>query len=181
MLTKRIVTPFITGLLLVGLSACGSDEESSSDATEAEASSDATEAEASSDTDAAAEPDATEAAGSADGEGTPFCAAAQAAETAGDAVAIDSATPAELAVAIPAAVEASKAAQALAPDEIKDAVDQVVSFQDQLAAALEAADWDFAVAAQSQAFADIASNVDVETASSALDAYLAEHCGMSAD
>lgn len=179
MFTKRIITPLIAGVLLIGLSACGSDDESSSDATEAEATTD-TEASAEPAPDATAT-DATVAASGDGGEGSPFCQAAQAAEDTGEEVNLDTAPPEELEASVAAAIEAAKAAQSLAPDEIAGTIATLIEYQERFAAALAASDWDLAIAATSPELAEIGQDIDIQTAGTDLDTYLFENCGMPID
>lgn len=185
MLTKRILTPLVAGVLLVGLTACGSDDKKS-DTTEAAADDAGT-----SGTDAAAEPtptdvvdataavtDATTGGGGGTDAGSPFCVAAQAAQDAGNAVNLDTGTPDEIEAGVNASVAAAQAAADAAPDEIKDVVSQIVDYQQQFATILEKYDWDLAKAASAPEFAALA-DTDAESISTQLDAYLAEHCGMT--
>ncbi len=184
---KRFLSPVLVGALFVGLSACGSDDKSS-DATESVAG-DSDGDVVTDETDEAAEsvdvPVATDAvtdetdpsAAGAPDTGSPFCLAAEAAKTAGNAVDLDNGTPAEIEAGVTASVEAAKAAVEVAPDEIKDVIAQVASYQEQFGEILAQYDWDLAQAAAAPEFAELAST-DVDGISAQLSEYLLEHCGL---
>jgi len=150
MLKTRILTPLVAGVLLVGLSACGSDEKIS-DATTAPAGADA---------------------------GSTFCVAAEAAQTAGNAVDLDNGTPEEVEAGVTASVEAANAAADAAPDEIKDVVAQIASYQQQFGEILAQYDWDLAKAASAPELAPLG-EIDVAGISQQLNTYLTEHCGLA--
>ena len=180
MLTKRILTPFVAGLLLVGVAACGSDEKSSDATTAAatEATSDAAEPAPTDDGTDATEPASDGTTGAGTDAGSEFCVAAENAKTTGDAVNLDTGTPAEVEAGVRASIEAAQAAADVAPEEIKPVVEQILSYQQQFADILDKYDWDLAQAVNAPEFNDLA-NQDVQGNGDQLDAYLSEHCGLS--
>lgn len=144
----------VLALASFALAACGDDDESGSGARAATAT-----------------------------KGDAFCTAAAAADETGDgtSAALESGDPAVIKASVDASVAAAQAAQKLAPTDIAATVASVIEAQILVRDLFASNDYDLAAVAQDPAFEELQANTEMADASTELDTYLEDKCGITAD